>query len=111
MPRNYYCRKCGTIHAAPTGKHCRQAVAETEGATGATNKDIMNMLIGIETRMSAVEQQVQQTQDGGSDRPEEAWNDSEASVDVGEEEATQGTAENTSPDTIKTGYSSHVTGS
>ena len=100
MPRNRNCRKCGTVHAAPTGKHCRQVAAEAEGATGATNEDIMNMLIGMETRMSAVEQ-AQQTQNRARDRPDEVSNDSESSVDAGEEEATQGAGENTTPDTLR----------
>ena len=33
MPRMYKCRKCGTHHNPPTGKHCRMRLSESEEET------------------------------------------------------------------------------
>ena len=84
MPREYRCRKCGIVHPAPTGKHCRRENDDTPEAGNGTQEQILRAISDLQSQMQDMRTQMQDnnTATGNNDTQE---NDSE----MGEEEASE----------------------
>ena len=84
MPREYKCRKCGIVHPAPTGKHCRRLNDDTPEAGNGTQEQILRAISDLQSQMQDMRTQMQNTNTatGNNDTQE---NDSE----MGEEETSE----------------------
>ena len=51
MPRDYKCRKCGIVHAPPTGKHCRNLAVEEATTNDEGTGQILAALGALKTQM------------------------------------------------------------
>ena len=64
MPRQYKCRKCGVVHAPPTGKHCRNQNDEStdtddgEPVNHEAEPDVLQLMIQMKQQMDIQSKQM-----------------------------------------------------
>ena len=73
MPKNFHCSGCGGQHKRPVGVKCqfkdnvesdsKIASVNTDTNTDTMNHDILNALNSVSSRLTAIEQRIQNTED------------------------------------------------
>ena len=95
MPRAYKCRKCGVVHAPPTGKHCRQQLAYESDEESETSNDILPMLRDLTQQMKEMKSEVASLRSAsvGSANTELVTSPSRSDEPIGESELSGPTAD------------------